>query len=191
MGRNHEVTSRHPLLDDIGQLSEPGWSRSLVQQYDRSKIKAPKWRIKEWDYYLVLSDSFAGAFTISDDGYIGLQSVSLLTFGEKPWEHTETVLNAFPMGKIGLPSDSSAGSTVYSDKRLQMRFDVESGYRTIKCSFANFCDGKPFECDIRLEQPQMDSMVIATPWDKKGHFYYNQKINCRSEEHTSELQSLY
>ena len=125
MGRNHEVTSIHPLLDDAGQLSEPGWSRNLVQQYDRSKIKAPKWRIKEWDYYLVLSDSFAGAFTISDDGYIGLQSVSLLTFGEKPWEHTETVLNAFPMGKIGLPSDSSAGSTVYSDKRLQMRFDIE------------------------------------------------------------------
>ena len=178
MGRNHEVTSRHPLLDDSGRLSEPGWSRSLVQQYDRSMIKAPKWRIKEWDYYLVLSDSFAGAFTISDDGYIGLQSVSLLTFGEKPWEHTETVLNAFPMGKIGLPSDSSEGSTVYSDKRLQMRFDVGSGFRTIKCSFTNFCDGKPFECDIRLEQPQMDSMVIATPWDKKGHFYYNQKINC-------------
>ena len=154
MGRNHEVTSRHPLLDDSGRLSEPGWSRSLVQQYDRSQIKAPKWRIKEWDYYLVLSDSFAGAFTISDDGYIGLQSVSLLTFGEKPWEHTETVLNAFPMGKIGLPSDSSNGPTVYSDKRLQMRFDVETGFRTIKCSFANFCDGKPFECDIRLEQPQ-------------------------------------
>ena len=24
----------------------------------------------------------------------------------------------------------------------------------------------------------MDSMVIATPWDKPRHFYYNQKINC-------------
>ena len=24
----------------------------------------------------------------------------------------------------------------------------------------------------------MDSMVIATPWDKKHAFYYNQKINC-------------
>ena len=178
MSRNHEVTERQLLLDEHGNLREPGWSRKMVQQYDRNMIKAPKWRIKEWDYYLVLSDSFAGAFTISDDGYIGLQSVSLLTFGEKPWEHTETVLKPFPLGKLNLPSDSSAGSTVYEDKRLQMRFDALEGKRTIKCSFDNFMDGKPFKCDITLQQPDMETMVIATPWDKKGHFYYNQKINC-------------
>ena len=75
MPKNHEVVTSHPLLNSKGELTEPGWSRSLLQTYDRSMIKAPKWRIKEWDYYLVLSDEFAGAFTISDDGYIGLQSV--------------------------------------------------------------------------------------------------------------------
>ncbi|MBO4394130.1 MAG: DUF2804 domain-containing protein [Spirochaetales bacterium] len=178
MQRNHEVVNEQLLLDESGELREPGWSRRMVQKYDRSMIKAPRWRIKEWDYYLVLSDSFAGAFTISDDGYIGLQSVSLLTFDKEPWEHTETVLNAFPMGKIKLPSDSSEGPTKYEDKRLQMTFGVENGARTIKCHFENFCDSKPFDCDIRLEQPDMDTMVIATPWDKKHAFYYNQKINC-------------
>ncbi|MBQ9815159.1 MAG: DUF2804 domain-containing protein [Lachnospiraceae bacterium] len=177
MGRNHEVTNIQPLLDG-GNLREPGWSRSLVQRYDRSQIKAPKMRIKEWDYYLVLSDGFAGAFTISDDGYIGLQSVSLLVFGEQPWEHTETVLNAFPMGKLKLPSDSSSGITEYSDKRLQMKFTAEDGGRHITCHFEKFHEGKAFDCDIVLAQPEMDSMVIATPWDKKHRFYYNQKINC-------------
>ncbi len=177
MGRNHEVVTSHDLLDRHGELTEPGWSRSLIQRYDRTMIKAPKWRIKEWDYYLVLSKDFAGAFTISDDGYIGLQSVSLLVFGDKPWEHTETVLNAFPLGKLSLPSDSSMGDTVYSDKRLQMSFKIGGGKRHIACSFDNFFQGKPFKCDIVLEQPAMDTMVIATPWDKKHAFYYNQKIN--------------
>ena len=78
MARNHEVTEMHPLLDAQGELVEPGWSRRPVQIYERKMIKAPKWRIKEWDYYLVMGQGFAGAFTISDDGYIGLQSVSLL-----------------------------------------------------------------------------------------------------------------
>ncbi len=178
MGRNHEVTNRQQLLDDRGELREPGWSRSLVQKYERSRIKAPKWRIKEWDYYLVLSRNFAGAFTISDDGYIGLQSVSLLCFGDKPWEHTETVLNAFPMGKLKLPGDSSEGITEYRDGRLQMKFTAENGSRHITCSFSRFFEGKPFSCDIVLAQPEMDSMVIATPWDRKHCFYYNQKINC-------------
>ena len=176
--RNHEVTSRQLLLDDRGELREPGWSRSLVQQYKRAMIKAPQWRIKEWDYYLVLSDGFAGAFTISDDGYIGLQSVSLLRFGQEPWEHTETVLNAFPMGRLKLPEDSSGGVTEYKDSRLQMRFSAEDGRRHITCHFSRFYDGKPFDCDIVLAQPEMDSLVIATPWDQKHAFYYNQKINC-------------
>ena len=178
MNRNHEVITSHHLLNSQGELSEPGWSRALIQKYDRSMIKAPKWRIKEWDYYLVMSDRFAGAFTISDDGYIGLQSVSLLTFGEKPKEHTETVLNAFPMGKLNLPSASESGVTHYEDKRLQMKFEVLDGKRHITCHFENFFKENTFDCDIYLEQPKMDSMVIATPWDKRHCFYYNQKINC-------------
>ncbi len=177
MRLNHEVTNRQLLLNEQGELREPGWSRHLVQRYDRSMIKAPKWRIKEWDYYLILSDGFGVALTISDDGYIGLQSVSLLTFGPTPWEHTETVLGAFPMGKLNLPSDSSEGRTAYADKRLQMSFEPKNGTREIRCHFDNFCDGKPFDCEISLEQPEMESMVIATPWDKKHAFYYNQKIN--------------
>ena len=176
--RNHEVTKIQMLLDEQGELREPGWSRRMLQKYDRQMIKAPKWRIKEWDYYLVLSGSFGAAFTISDDGYIGLQSVSLLRFGDAPWEHTETVLNAFPMGKLHLPADSSEDVTEYRDKRLHMRFSTGEGCRRIQCSFRNFHEGKHLKCDITLQQPDMESMVIATPWDQKHAFYYNQKINC-------------
>lgn len=178
--RNHEVTKVQPLLKEDGSLREPGWSRRLYQVYDRNAIKAPKFRIKEWDYYLVLSEknNFGVAFTISDDGYIGLQSVSLLDFS-KPWEHTETILNALPMGKLKLPSTSEKGDTVYHDKRLDMEFRVSEGQRRIVCNFKNFLDGKTFSCDITLAEPKMDTMVIATPWkEKKTAFYYNQKINC-------------
>ena len=188
--RNHEITKKQLLLDVDGELREPGWSRSMVQQYRRSMIKAPKWRIKEWDYYLVVNKDFAAAFTVSDDGYIGLQSVSLLTFGGDaavhgyspagaPWEHTETVLNPFPMGKLQLPDHSASGVTRFADKRLQMQFSAEQkGKRIITCHFDRFHDGKPLEANITLEQPPMDSMVIATPWPEEHAFYYNQKINC-------------
>lgn len=177
-GRNHEVTNVQNLLKEDGTLQECGWSRRQLQVYDRSHIKASKARIKEWDYYLVLGQEFGAAFTLSDDGYIGLQSVSLLNFKED-WEHTETILNVFPMGKFKLPTISSEGSTVYKDKRLQMQFKVESGKRIINCKFAKFYNDKPFSCHIELAEPKMDSLVIATPWkeDKKA-FYYNQKINC-------------
>ncbi|MBQ1377476.1 MAG: DUF2804 domain-containing protein, partial [Lachnospiraceae bacterium] len=66
----------------------------------------------------------------------------------------------------------------YEDKRLKMRFDVSEGRRRISCLFKDFNQGKTLLCDIELQQPDMESMVIATPWDKKHAFYYNQKINC-------------
>ncbi|MBQ4625817.1 MAG: DUF2804 domain-containing protein [Clostridia bacterium] len=177
--RNHEITKVQKLLKEDGSLREPGWSKQLYQIYDRNDIKAPKFRIKEWDYYLIISEknNFGVAMTLSDDGYIGLQSVSLLDFS-KPWEHTETILNAFPMGKFKLPSTSAKGNTVYHDKRLDMEFRVSEGERRLVCNFKKFCDGKDFSCDITLKQPEMDTMVIATPWkEKKTAFYYNQKIN--------------
>ena len=92
---NHQVTQRQPLLKADGSLREPGWSTSLIQTYDRQAIKASPWRIKEWDYYLVLNEDFAGCFTISDIGYIGLQSVSLLNFKEG-WEHRSAPFTWLP-----------------------------------------------------------------------------------------------
>ena len=190
--RNHEVTAKQQLLDANGNIAEPGWSRSQLQQYSRTQIKAPKFLIKEWDYYLVVGDDCAVAFTLSDDGYVGLQSVSLLDFSGKPWEHTETVLDAFPMGKLQMPTNSSEGDIVYEKKNLRLKYVLEKKpenlsersvvgksiagkektgrniiIRHIICEFDNFYQGKPFSCDIRLQQPQMDTMVIATPWEKK------------------------
>lgn len=177
--RNHQVTTPHDLLGTNGRLIEPGWSTSLVQRYNREQIKKPRFRIKEWDYYLVMGDDFALAFTISDDGYVGLQGASFLDF-TVPREHTETLLDPFPMGRMHMPRDSSQGVTSYHRKgRLDMEFSVGPGTRRILCDFKRFDGDKDLTCDITLSQPPMDTMVIATPWKEDPRcFYYNQKINC-------------
>ena len=175
--RNHEVTTKQQLLNEKGQIAEPGWSRRLLQEYRRGDIKAPNFRIKEWDYYLITNDQFGIAMTIGDLGYIGMQSVTLLDF-TKPWEHTESVTNLFPMGKMHLPSTSEHGITEYMDERIALKAVVENNTRHLTCNFKKFNGDKDFKFDIILEQPEMDSLVIATPWEKKHHFYYNQKVNC-------------
>lgn len=173
----HEVIKRAPLLDAQGNLAEPGWARSLVSLYRRADIRAGKTRIKEWDYYIVCDEEYGAAFTVADNSYMGLISISLLNF-KKPWEKTATVMAAFPMGKYKLPESSDAGDTLYGDKHVQMAFRAKPGERCISCRFNDFLDGAPLEAELRLEQSPMESMVIATPFDKPGHFYYNQKINC-------------
>lgn len=175
--RNHEVTTEHPLLDAEGSLIEPGWSRNPVQIYNRNAIKAPALRIKEWDYYCILAQDYGVGFTVSDIGYIGLQSVTLFDF-KKPKEITKTIITPLPLGKMRLPS-TSRGNVSYHDKNIDIDYIVTSGKRHILCEIRSFQSGKPFTCDITLQQPEMDSLTIATPWSiKKTAFYYNQKINC-------------
>ena len=120
--RNHEITRSQNLLDKNGNVAEPGWSRKQFQRYRRKDIKAPASRIKEWDYYLILNKDFGIALTMSDNGYLGLQSVSFLKFTDKPFEHTETILNPFPMGKLKMPETSSKGNCFYKDKRLTLSY---------------------------------------------------------------------
>ncbi|MCM1114901.1 MAG: DUF2804 domain-containing protein [Clostridium sp.] len=179
--RNHQVTASQPLLTADGSLREPGWSTQLVQVYDKTKIKKRKSRIKEWDYYSVISNkhNIAVCFTVSDLGYLELESVSFLDFNI-PCEHTQGTMGAFPMGKLNMPESSVTGNVSVKNKKLAIDFNVENGKRIIRCDFPEFDNGKGLKVNIALAfNPDEDTMVIATPWaeDKKA-FYYNQKINC-------------
>ena len=110
------------------------------------------------------------------------ETVSYTHLFKEKWEHTETILTPFPMGKMKMPASSAEGDIIFRDKRLRLEFRVERGKRMISCDFKDFCQGKPFYCEITLEQLRMDSIVMATPWADKNAFYYNQKINCMPAE---------
>ena len=93
----HEITERRPLLDASGNLTEPGYAKSLLPVYRRGDIKANKLRIKEWDYYCINNGHFALALTIADNSYMGLDSISLLNLDEG-WEITKSPMKAFTNG---------------------------------------------------------------------------------------------
>lgn len=183
----HEVTRPQPLLNSQGHISEPGFSRFPVWDYRRKDIHAPRFRIKEWDYYLITNERYGVAFTISDLGYLGLISVSFLNFEER-WEHTETILDLFPMGRYRLGHTSAQGNARFQNKRLFLEYRVTAQSRKISCRFPSFFQGMDFSADILLHQPDMESMCIATPWkESPACFYYNQKLSCLPAEGTLRL----
>jgi hypothetical protein len=163
------------LLDAKGNLSEPGYATSLLKRYDRTAIKAPRFRIKEWDYYLITNDRFGIALTIDDNSYMGLLSASVLDF-EHGTETTVSPMFWFPMGKTGFPSSSDTGDVEKKLKHAYGSFVHTSEGRRLRFRIDSFRNGQPFACDILLTDAPRDSMVIATPFAKKAHFYYNQKI---------------
>lgn len=165
-----------PLHGEDGSLAACGWATSLVRAYDRTRIKAPKWRIKEWDYYLVNDGEYAVALTLGDMGYSGLVSASIIDFTAAT-SHTASVITPFPMGRFKLPSTSEEGVSCFENNRVSFRFEVSGGQRRIKAWFANFDAEDDLTFEAVLDEEPQDSMVIATPWAEDPlAFYYNQKI---------------
>ena len=174
----HEITTRHPLLDEQGRLIEAGYTKGLLMDYDRKAIKGGALRIKEWDYYLIANNDYAVALTIDDNSYMGLDGISLLDF-RKPWEHTNNVMSFLTLGKRHFPASSSNGDVCNETKKYSISFRHKVDHRLLSFHMDNFMDGKPIRGEIRLENPQQESMVIVTPFaEKETAFYYNQKINC-------------
>ena len=68
----------------------------------------------------------------------------------------ETVLDAFPMGKLQMPTNSSEGDIVYEKKNLRLKYVLEKNPENLS------------------ERSAVGKSI--------GRFYYNQKINCMRAE---------
>ena len=178
----HEITKSIPLLDNNGNLTEAGYAKRLLPIYDRKKVKGGITRWKEWDYYYIGNDHYGVALTIDDNSLYGQDTISFLTFDENPWQITKSEMRMFTFGKTNLPPSSEKGTVAVSQKNYQMKFAVENGKRRLTGHMENFKDGQPITVDLALTKEPKESMVICTPFEKKAHFYYNQKINCMHAE---------
>ncbi len=172
----HKVT-KGPLLDKSGNLCEAGFAFALDKEYDRKAIKVAKFKIKEWDYYYMGNNHRGVAFTIDDNGYMGLASCSILDF-DKATYITKSSMCAFPLGSVNLPASSVGGVSYWKDKNYELKFEVNGKKRVLDVDIKDYNEGKPFKAHMELMENVDGSMVIVTPFDKPKHFYYNQKINC-------------
>lgn len=173
----HEITRKGLLLNKEGNIREPGWSRRMLLAYARADVRASALRTKEWDYYIVHDGRFGVAFTVADNGYMGLLSASVLDFS-RPWEHTASAMTAFPMGNFHMPATSAEGNVQAGTKQVCLSFEKSGGQRRLHCEYKNFFEGETLSAELSLAEPEQESIVIATPFMKPRHFYYNQKINC-------------
>ena len=174
MDRQTEITTPGALLNEKGDLARPGFSRALVQEYRRADVKVSPLRIKEWDYYLVNNGKFALALTVADNGYMGLDSVSLLDL-EEGWEITKSPMSFLPLGKKHLPETSVTGDVHSAARGYGIHF-IHEGNKRVLIAYMNKFGESALSARVELTECPEDSLVIATPFDKPGHFYYNQKI---------------
>lgn len=175
---NQNKLTKGKLLDTNGNLIESGYAFSLVKKYNRKDIKANKTRIKEWDYYYVGNHQYGIALTIADNSYMGLVSATIFDYKNKNYIE-KSFMSFLTFGKLNLPEDSSTGDLNYVKDNCEFHFEhIDSKTRHLYGKMKEFTSLDTLNFDLYLKETTDKSMVIATPFDKPKHFYYNQKINC-------------
>ena len=172
-----EITGAGPLLDRRGVLTQRGYAVKPLLEYRRKDIKAPAWRIKEWDFYQVSNNDYCVQFTIGHTAYAGALTVTFFRFRDGLRYDRNTTL-ILPFGSLGMPETSAQGVSA-SRGGVDISFDVAPAKRTLRCRTVADKNTPPMEAEITLERSHDTSLVIATPFKEYPEaFYYNEKINC-------------
>ncbi len=180
----HEVTTRQELLDYRGVIQEEGWARRPVWEYDRRTIHASALRIKEWDYYAVLSheQEFCIAATFSDLGFAALLSLAYIDL--KLGKNVQVdAIKPLSLGKLHLPHDSGDHAISWANEHLRLAFSRKHELRRLLVAAPGMVlpDGRVgLDADLTLiQQPNLESLNIATSWkENRKAFYLNEKVNC-------------
>jgi len=174
----HRIITPGPLHDEQGRLIETGYATELIKTYDRSRIAARRTRIKEWDYYAVVTDRFALALTIDHNGYMTMDSISLLDF-ERNSQVTKSMMNLPLFAPRDLPPTSVKGDISVKGKGYLLSFENDGVSRRLTGFMNQFSGEDTLVFDLHLTDAPQETMVIVTPYqDHPEAFYYNQKINC-------------
>lgn len=166
-------TQPQPVLDGQGRPN-PGWASSGLLSYNRRAVRAPFYRLKEWDWYQVSDGHRALQFTLGHASYAGQVGVMLFDFEEGKSIFTKDKILPLPFGSLGLEANADDdGVTEYNRRDMFMRFEKRGDTRML----AARCKG--FEAEVTLVRQNPNALVINIPFDENPHaFYYNHKISC-------------
>ncbi len=186
----HEVTQRQQLLDRAGHILQEGWARHPIWEYDRRAIASGPLRIKEWDYYYIISHEHQVCLTVtvSDLGYLGLTAVCLVDL-KAGTAVQQDAMRILPLGRTGLSKSSADGIVSFSHKGLEVHIQTQGNRRelSIRAERLSLPSGETgLEADVILTTGEQDeSMNIATSWaENRKAFYLNEKSTCMQAEGT-------
>lgn len=173
----NEIKTRQPLLDDNGNLANPGWCRHNLFDYNIEKSNVSIMRLKEWDFYQISNGELMvqiNLFNISlatcaTFGFVDLKS-------GKKFDAMSVELITPHKNRLNKNGDC-ANRISYKKGKTSIEFDVTDNAHILK--FEGFSNGKKITAYFEGKRlPEHQSITIATPFDKSGHFFYTNKINC-------------
>lgn len=179
IGQNR-IVEKTPLLNEKGELTEPGYCFKDMFLYDRSAIKANPLCIKEWDFYEISNEKYILLVMIADVSYGATTSVILhdMETGEQ-FAASSTSLLTFGSYGVFDTDPMEPGVITKHKKNYNLDITTAEGYKTIK--FDGKTGKQDYKVDLRMDMfDDHEYLTFAVPLVKNNpkKFYLDSKINC-------------
>ncbi|MGB4595980.1 MAG: DUF2804 domain-containing protein [Anaerolineaceae bacterium] len=164
------------ILDPKGRPL-PGYALNGSGIYDRKRVHAAPWRLKEWDFYQVTDHNLCLQLTIGHVSYAGNCNIMLFDHAAKNHLYTKDLLIALPFNSLHMPASAHADSTLTIDRNgALLRFETSADVHHLTAKTDRL------SAEVTLRPTIRDTITICTPFDKPNEFYFNEKINLLEAE---------
>ncbi|MDR3144942.1 MAG: DUF2804 domain-containing protein, partial [Treponema sp.] len=170
-----EITELTDLLDRRGNLVCPGYARKMLFRYNRDRIRARPFALKEWDFYQIARGDWVLQLTIGHVSYAA--SVSAWIFNTRTGQRRGfSRLKPLPLGSPQMPLNPETPHTLSAGGRdFSARYEVTGGTRRLVMTASGKKDPVAVEV-ILTNNPRNEKMEITTPFaGNPNQFYLNYK----------------
>jgi len=160
----HALTSRG--------IPSPGYTLNADAVYERKRVCAAPWRLKEWDFYQIADARFCLQLVIGHVSYAGNCNIALFDHknGIRIFERGVTI--PLPFASMHMPESAHADSTLtFSHDGVALTFETKDDHRSLSAT----CEG--FSAEVMLSPTVRESITVCTPFSRRREFYFNEKIN--------------
>ncbi|MDR1899331.1 MAG: DUF2804 domain-containing protein, partial [Treponema sp.] len=169
-----EITEITDLLDKSGNVAFPGYAKKMLFRYNRDRVRARPFGLKEWDFYQVAQGDWVLQLTIGHVSYV--TNIAAWLFNTKTGQK-QGFSRIKPLS-IPMPLNPETPHTLIAEgKDFSARYEITEKTRRLVMTAAGKTDRVDIEVNLN-NNPGNEKMVIATPFaGKTGQFYLNYKEN--------------
>lgn len=166
----HEITEKHNVFEENGEVMCAGWARTPVFEYNSEQSKTSG-KHSERDCYFISNTEVSLYLSVENLGMEFAVKIAVADL-KRGGVIYDCVVKKFVFSKNELPESGSSGELLYTDKRLQLQLTNTPNGRFLKCDFIDFGGIKNLYFNINLKKTAGESLNEIAPFERDRKYFY-------------------